>query len=152
MESFGKLYLTNNMSDTFDMSYRYQVKLIEYLYENKKGTPITILINLQQFSTSILFNPIVILKIIGKNLSCRTEFEKNNKRYCLYGHYKPQMINEIIYEFIRNYLLCKKCGKPEIDIKCGKYKINFRCRACGYTRNLNNDESIGTDLIHKNLV
>ena len=49
----------------------------------------------------------------------------------LQGQYAIIQIKKIINEFIKKYLLCINCDKPEINLKYKNNKIKQKCRACG---------------------
>jgi translation initiation factor 5 len=141
MEQNGKLYLTNDENVLFDVNYRYKISAIEIAYATKKGTKITQLTNLQEFARELLFNKDMLIRIIGKTLSCKSGIDVNNIYY-LQGEYSSSQIKDIVYEFIRNYLLCNVCDKPEVSIKCKNNKIKQKCKACGnneYLTNFNED-------------
>jgi translation initiation factor 5 len=130
MEINNKLYLTSDESVLFDNHYRYQISTPESSYVMKKGTHITILDNFDTFCTQLMFNPLILIKVLGKTLSCKSGIDKNNKYY-LQGKYTNEQVKDIIYSFIQKYLLCNNCDKPEVNLKYKKDKIKQKCRACG---------------------
>ncbi len=150
MEQNKRLYLTSDQSVLLDPNYRYVISTMEYKKMNKKGTIITTLENLETFSKLLLFDKNILIKVIGKKLSCKTGVDKSTKLYFLQGDYIPSHINEIIYEFIRNYLLCKLCDKPEINLKIKNNKIRQKCKACGNKCYLENSDEDVNNIIIKN--
>ena len=132
MEHNGKLYLTSEDSVLFDPNYRYKISIMEITHANKKGKKITILNNFETFSRELIFDKLILLRILGKKLSCKSGIDKNNNNtYYLQGEYSSLQIKEQIYHFIQNYLLCMLCDNPEVRIKVKKNKINQKCCACG---------------------
>lgn len=149
MENNNKLYLTSDESVLFDNHYRYQISTIQSSRILKKGTYITILDNFDTFCNELIFDPRLLIKIIGKILSCKSGINKN-RQYYLQGQYDDTQIKEVTYEFIQNYLLCANCNKPEINLKYKNGKIKQKCKACGNKVYLENcsDEIIHIMKIH----
>jgi translation initiation factor 5 len=137
MENNNKLYLTSDETVLFDTHYRYQITPLQTYVIIKKGTPITILDNFTDFCIELLFDSQLLIKIIGKLLSCKSGINKNDQYY-LQGQYSNVQVKEIVYEFIKKYLLCCKCDKPEINLKHKNNKIKQKCRACGNNEYLEN--------------
>jgi translation initiation factor 2 beta subunit (eIF-2beta)/eIF-5 len=131
MEQNGKLYLTSDESVLFDTNYRYKISSIEIAHLTKKGTKITILVNLEQFARELIFDKDLLLRILGKRLSCKSGHDKTNNTYYLQGEYTAQQVKDTLYPFIKDYLLCHMCDKPEVSIKYKKDKIKQKCKACG---------------------
>ena len=131
MEQNGKLYLTSDESVLFDNNYRYKISIIEIRHMMKKGTKITILSNFEKFSNELQFDGNILLRIVSKCLSCKCGYDKTNNIYYLQGDYDCDVVKETIYNFIKKYLLCSVCDKPEVTIKYKKENIKQKCRACG---------------------
>jgi translation initiation factor 5 len=144
MEHNGKLYLTRDETVLFDNYYRYQISTIQTSVIFNKGTYIVILDNFEMFCKELMFDTQLLIKIIGKELSCKSGINKMNKYY-LQGQYTNIKIKQIIYDFIQNYLLCIACDKPEINLKYKNNKIKQKCRACGNNIYL---ENVKEEIIH----
>jgi translation initiation factor 2 beta subunit (eIF-2beta)/eIF-5 len=149
MEHNNKLYLTSDNSILFDDHYRYQMSTLQISLALKKGTYITIIDNYNDFCDELIFDKNLLIKVIGKSLSCKSGIDKHNNAY-LQGQYAFQDIKNIVYSFIQNYLLCINCDKPEIRLKYKNNKIKQKCRACGNNSYLDNCKE---EIIHilKNL-
>lgn len=130
MEHNGKLYLTSDEATLFDTHYRYQISTLQTSIILNKGTYIVILDNFEKFCKELMFDAQLLIKIIGKELSCKSGINKT-KQYYLQGQYTTNQITQIVYDFIQNYLLCVACDKPEINLKYKNGKIKQKCRACG---------------------
>jgi translation initiation factor 2 beta subunit (eIF-2beta)/eIF-5 len=143
MEQNNQLYLTSSEEVVNDMNYRYTISVIEILYAIKKGRQITIIDNINEFCDELLFDKELLVRILGKQLSCKSGLDKTTNKYYLQGKYTKEQVKDVVYSFIREYLLCVHCDKPEVDLKYRKEKIKQRCRACGNNVYLENgDESI----------
>ena len=144
MEHNNKLYLTSNDIVLFDNHYRYQISTIQTSVMLKKGTYIVILDNFETFCKELMFDTHLLIKIIGKELSCKSGINKM-KQYYLQGHYTDIQIKQIIYDFIQKYLLCIACDKPEINLKYKNGKVKQKCRSCGNSIYL---ENVKEEIIH----
>lgn len=140
MEGNGKLYLTRDESVLFDTNYRYKISLIEISHTIKKGTKITVLTNVDKFSKELMFDKNILIRIIGKKLSCKSGFDKTNNYYYLQGDHSIEQVKEILYGFIKEYLLCIMCDKPEVNITYKNTQIKQKCRACGNKSYLTNGD------------
>jgi translation initiation factor 5 len=127
----SKLYLTRDESQLFDFNYRYKITPMILKLLSVKGTQTIILDNFSQFCEELIFDKNILIKIIGKHISCKSGVDKMD-RYYLQCTHDSDYIKEIVYTFIRKYLLCTKCGLPEIDwtIKEKTCKFVQKCRAC----------------------
>jgi translation initiation factor 2 beta subunit (eIF-2beta)/eIF-5 len=132
MEQGNKVYLTSDENVLYDFNYRYVIPSLIYEIINNKGTKITILVNYINFCELLHFDKDILIKIIGKKLSCKAGIHKTSNLYYLQGDFNKNTINNIIYEFIREYLLCNSCDKPEVKLKYKKSQIRQKCCACGY--------------------
>jgi translation initiation factor 2 beta subunit (eIF-2beta)/eIF-5 len=140
MEHNNKLYLTSNENVLFDDNYRYKISTIETLQMLKKGTYITILDNFKRFCDELMFDDKLLIKIVGKSMSCKSGINKIGNYY-LQGQYSLSNVKYIIYLFIQNYLLCINCDKPEVNLKYKNNKIKQKCRACGNNSYLTESKS-----------
>lgn len=131
MENNDKLYLTSNDHILFDNHYRYQISTIHISSMLKKGTYITILDNLEPFCNELMFDKKIMIKVIGKLLSCKSGIDKTTCKYYIQGIYTSSQVKDVIYTFIQNYLLCINCDMPEVKLKYKNDKIKQKCNACG---------------------
>ena len=137
MEQNGKLYLTSDESVLFDDNYRYKMSVIEVDNVVKKGTKITIFPNIDKFSRELMFDKNILIRVLGKKMSCKSGIDKHNNYY-VQGDYSSQQIKVILYSFIKDHLLCVVCDKPEVIIKNKNDKIKQKCKACGNNSYLEN--------------
>jgi translation initiation factor 5 len=149
MEQGNKLYLTSDENVMYDPNYRYVIPAPVYEYINSKGTKITTLTNFETFCELLHFNKDVLIKILGKKLSCKTGVHKTTNVYYLQGYFDRETLNQILYDFIQQYLLCNSCDKPEVDMKFKSKGLRQCCRACGYKGYVEANELIDT-ILHKN--
>lgn len=140
--------------DTEDINYRYKMPKIEIRQAGRGNGSFTFLDNIDDLATSINTPSNVLLNFIGRTLGSSV----NNEKKTITGHYSLDVIEEEIYNYIRFFVLCKKCTIPEvIPIVLGSKKkkiLNFKCSACGEQYEINSDKKIyqkTIDFIIKNV-
>lgn len=57
--------------------------------------------------------------------------EIRGQQLFLKGTYKEQVLNRLIEQYSRNYVLCKICNKPDTEIQREGKKEFLKCTACG---------------------
>lgn len=57
--------------------------------------------------------------------------EIRGQQLFLKGIYKEQVLNRLIEQYSRNYVLCKICNKPDTEIQREGKKEFLKCTACG---------------------
>jgi translation initiation factor 2 beta subunit (eIF-2beta)/eIF-5 len=55
----------------------------------------------------------------------------SGERRWLVGHFSVGQISSAVRSFIKEFILCPTCDKPEIDLRVTQGKFRYRCRACG---------------------
>jgi len=127
----NKIYLCSDETVTFDPYYRYRIDMPQYEIKTKKGAHVTYFKNSESFAKSIETDHNLLTKIIGNELSCKSEIDKEHGCATFKGLYDITKINNIILELIQKYLLCQSCDKPEIVLYKKKGKLRQKCKACG---------------------
>ncbi|ORD96741.1 IF5 [Hepatospora eriocheir] len=108
-----------------DPFYRYKMPSVEVTVESNK----TVIKNILNISKSIYRSPNLILKYLSYKLGCKDL--QANQKYFLQGHFTNKQIQSYIYDFIDEYVLCKKCNNPETEFVIDGEKISRRCLSCG---------------------
>lgn len=104
---------------------RFEIPKIEGFFEGKK----TILTNLSQVATHIRRNEETFLRYLLKELSVKGH--KEGDRIIITGKVSSKKINPKIEQYVKNFVICKECGKPDTEIiKEGKQTM-LHCLACG---------------------
>ena len=57
--------------------------------------------------------------------------EIRGQQLFLKGRYKEQVLNRLIEEYTKNYVLCDVCNKPDTEIQRESKKLFLKCGACG---------------------
>ena len=104
---------------------RFEIPKIEGHFQGKK----TILTNFSQIASYIRRNPEHLQKFLLRELATSGNIEGD--RLVLNNKIPSAKINLKIEQYVKEFVLCKECGKP--DTKLTKEdRINFiHCLACG---------------------
>ncbi|KAF9763366.1 Eukaryotic translation initiation factor 5 [Nosema granulosis] len=110
---------------TTDLHYRYKMPRISIQHS---GGSKTILVNLQEVSSSLKRDPLHILKYISYDLATQTKVD--SKKYIVNGKHDARRIQDCIFDFIDLFVLCSKCENPEtFYVDAGG--LSKECLACG---------------------
>jgi len=89
----------------------------------------TIIVNVFEIASGLRRNPSHLIKILLKELA--TKGEISGQRLFVLGAFTAEMINKKIGVYVKQYVLCGECGKPDTKLfKEGQYTI-MKCEACG---------------------
>jgi len=118
-EAYKEIKVSENSGE------RFEIPKIEGYFEGKK----TILTNFFHIANQIRRSPEHLQKFLFKDLA--TSGQKDGDRLILNNKIPSTKINPRIEEYIREFVLCKECNKPDTEVvKDGK--ISFvHCLACG---------------------
>jgi len=105
-----------------DPFYRY--KMHQILTEITKGK--TYLINIDEVSSELKVDPIYMVRYLGSVLGTQATYEKKTHKASLSGTFDVGILSEHVMQFIREVVLCKHCGLPELN-----YGKTLICRSCG---------------------
>jgi len=104
---------------------RFEIPKIKGHFEGKK----TILTNFFQITLYLRRKPEHFQKFLLKELA--TSGHKEGDKLIFNNKIPSSKINEKIEQYVKEFVLCKECGKPDTEIiKQGR--LNFlKCLACG---------------------
>jgi translation initiation factor 2 subunit 2 len=106
-------------------SGRFEIPKIEGHFEGKK----TLLTNFFQLASHIRRNPDHFQKFLLKELA--VSGQKEGDRLVLNMKVPSAKINQKIEQYVKEFVLCKECGKPDTElIKEGRLAF-INCLACG---------------------
>lgn len=121
-----------NINNSTDPNFRYKMNNIDITLTGCGNGCFTYLNNLEIIAVQINNNPKTIIKYIGFCLGSKI----NDEKYWVQGHHKNDKIQEIIFHFIKVFVLCTKCSIPElvynIEKNNKKDTIKTHCSGCGF--------------------
>jgi translation initiation factor 2 subunit 2 len=113
-------------------SGRFEIPRVEGHFEGKK----TILTNFPQIVSYIRRNPEHFQKFMLKELA--TSGQKEGERLVLNNKIPSEKINQKIEQYVKEFVLCKECGKPDTELtKEGRFTF-IHCLACGAKHSVRN--------------
>jgi len=118
-EAYGKVKVVERKSD------RFEVPLIEGHIEGKK----TILTNFIAIASYIRRDPEHFQKFILKELA--TSGQREGERLVLNNKIPSSKINAKIDQYVKEFVICKECGKPDTELKKENRLSFMNCLACG---------------------
>ena len=104
---------------------RFEIPKVEGHFEGKK----TILTNFSQIASHIRRNPEHFQKYLLKELAAAGQ--KEGERLILNITVPSEKINQKIEQYIKEFVLCKECGKPDTEIIKEDRLNQIHCLACG---------------------
>ena len=112
-----------NIINSNDEHQRYKMPKLEISYQGKK---FTILDNIKEISKSLHVKSDILCKFIS--IEKTTQCKKNKFN----GLFELNDIEKIIFNFINDFVLCTKCGLPELKHKAHDGEILNKCLSCGH--------------------
>ena len=88
----------------------------------------TIISNFGQVVACLRRSPEHVVKFLSKELASSGEIK--GERLVLSRKLTSKEINEKIERYVKRFVLCPKCGKPDTELEVGT-KAFLRCLACG---------------------
>lgn len=104
---------------------RFETPKIKGHFEGKK----TILTNFFQIASHLRRNPEHFQKFILKELAASGQ--KEGDRLVLNITVPSEKINRKVEQYVKEFVLCKECGKPDTEILKEDRLIHIHCLACG---------------------
>ena len=104
---------------------RFEIPKIEGHFEGKK----TILTNFFQIASHLRRKPEHFQKFMLKELAASGQ--KEGDRLVLNITVPSKKINEKAEQYVKEFVLCKECGKPDTEILKEDRLTQIHCLACG---------------------
>ncbi|MFA5071669.1 MAG: translation initiation factor IF-2 subunit beta [Candidatus Pacearchaeota archaeon] len=111
---------------------RFEIPKIEGHFEGKK----TILTNFFQIASYIRRNPEHFQKFILRGLAASGQ--KDGDRLVLNMTVPSAKINQKVEQYVKEFVLCKECGKPDTELSKEDRMSFVKCLACGAKHSVRN--------------
>lgn len=118
-DAYSKVKQVNSSND------RFEIPKIKGHFEGKK----TILTNFFQIASHLRRNPEHFQKFLLKELAASGQ--KEGDRLVLNIVVPSEKINKKVEQYIKEFVLCKECGKPDTEILKEDRLTCIHCLACG---------------------
>ncbi len=89
----------------------------------------TVITNFKDVVSTLRRDPQHLLKFLNRELATPAHYD--GRRAILQGRFKEEQLNARLTAYVKEYVLCKECRKPDTELivfEGVKYK---RCEACG---------------------
>ncbi len=106
-------------------SERFEIPKVEGHFEGKK----TIITNFCQIVSHIRRNQEHFQKFMLKELA--TSGQKEGDRLVLNNKIPSEKINQKIEQYVKEFVLCRECGKPDTELTKEDRFTFIHCLACG---------------------
>lgn len=118
-EAYEKVKKTENTSQ------RFEIPKVEGHFLGKK----TIITNFFQIASHIRRNPEHFQKYLIKELA--TSGQKEGDKFVMNNRIPSSKINNKVDQYVKEFVICKECGKPDTElIKEDRIRV-VHCLACG---------------------
>lgn len=134
MENYEKLlnHAYEKVQKVENSGQRFEIPSIKGHFEGKK----TILTNFFQIANHLRRNPEHFQKFLLKELA--TAGQKEGDKLILNNKISSSKIDPKIEQYVKEFVLCKECGKPDTEIT-KEGRLNFvKCLACGAKHSIRN--------------
>jgi translation initiation factor 2 subunit 2 len=126
--------------DAYDKLYaRFRQKIPPEVYEHKRFVApqiesfiqgnMTFITNFKDYAQALNRKPEFILKFFTKEMATAGNFDGN--RAIFQGKKSNAVIRDLSTRFIKNYVLCNECGKPDTRLDKQRRFLFLVCEACG---------------------
>ena len=128
--------VNRKIEDTF---YRYKMPLLETKIEGRGNGIKTAIPNITAVAKALDRPPFWLLKYLAIELGAGCKILEDphandiDKRYIINGKFDTERLQELLDGFIKDFVLCAKCGNPETKLRVTSKKlIESKCIACGH--------------------
>jgi translation initiation factor 5 len=117
------------LKDTKDPHYRYKMPKLTAKVEGSGNGIRTVITNMSAIARALGRPPTYPTKYFGCELGAQVTM---NNEYVVNGSHDPDKLMNLLYGFIRKFVLCTKCTNPETTLTVSNQNIRQKCIACGH--------------------
>ena len=89
----------------------------------------TVITNYLQVASCMRRDPMHLMKFLSKELASSAEVK--GERLILSRKLASKDVNEKIAKYVKCYVTCQNCSKPDTELADSGAKMSVRCLACG---------------------
>lgn len=153
-----------------DPHYRYRMPALLTALEGKRNGAKTVLVNLPDVAKSLQRSAEEIMQFFAKDLGAQGKFKASEGKYILRGEHTAATLQNRLFIYIENFVLCPTCGNPETQYRLRKWKnlpcqvhlkgkpgansrkahkakIFLQCAACGSTSKVDMERSLCKQIV-----
>ena len=98
------------------------------IYSNQQGNQ-TMIRNVNEVTGNLRREPQLLLKFFSKEFATAGNYD--GKRIILQGKFTQDQLNARLTNFIKEYVLCSECSKPDTELTIFSGSPYKRCEVCG---------------------
>ncbi len=118
-EAYKKVKVIENKGE------RFEIPKVEGMFEGKK----TIITNMGQIASYIRRDEESFIRYLLKELAVKGH--KEGDRVIIIGKISSKKIQPKIDQYVKDFVICKECKKPDTEIIKDKKNTYVHCLACG---------------------
>ena len=118
------IYGTSNISCKDDPFYRYKRREFKILQQKTKIS----IQNMNEVASDLKRDPLMIIDYLKKKNGMT--FTYKNGIFTTTKKISKEILDHFLQKYIEEYVLCKKCKYPEVDLKIENKNISAVCRCC----------------------
>ena len=132
-----------NVNGSNDDFYRYKMNMVNISNKGNGNGQFTIITNLTDICKTINTPPEILYKYIANDLGSSFNEKKNS----LTGTHTQETIQQSIFKYINDFVICNKCSIPEINYSLkNKNIVESKCSACGSYNTIKNNNKINVKI------
>ena len=120
-----------NIPENVQQSSRFEIPKVKLRIESRN----TFIINFNKIINTLNRDRRHFLGVFLKRAG--TMGEIRGQQLFLKGQYKEQVLNRLIENYTKTYVLCNICNKPDTQIQREGKKLYLKCTACGGREEIN---------------
>lgn len=122
------------LRDTKDPHYRYKMPKLTAKVEGSGNGIKTVITNMTTVARALGRPPSYPTKYFGCELGAQVSM---NQEFIVNGSHDADKLLNLLYGFIRKFVLCTKCNNPETTLTVVSQAIRQKCAACGHEATIN---------------
>lgn len=115
------------LTEINDMFYRYKMDRVDITKQNTKF----VFNNIDSICASLAREPQHMISFLKKHFGSSFEY-KNNVATTTKKDLTRDELQNAIFKYIEENVLCKRCKNPETEYVLGKKRITMVCKACSH--------------------
>lgn len=139
--------MLNIGGDDSDLSYRYKMPKLKAKIEGRGNGIRTVIPNMAEVAKALNCAPAFPTKFFGVELGAQSKWDKKTERASVNGAHNAPDLQKMMTKFVSMFILCPRCGLPEIKWNVTKTQIKIDCAACGYNGSLNTQHRLVTYIL-----
>ncbi|KAI5184804.1 translation initiation factor 5 [Nematocida homosporus] len=122
--------IDRSSSDAF---YRYKMPSNIVKIEGRGNGIKTVLVNIEDIAKSLNRDPKILTKYLSYEMGTLSSIDDKNAKYIINGAHDKERVQEYLFNFIDELVLCKECRNPETVLFCSpsRKSVLQKCSACG---------------------